>query len=583
MKQILIFLILLAAYYLARSQNQITRCEYWVDNNYSARISPAVTPSATCNFTSAIDYSGLSSGVHVFNIRFRQTDGKWSSVLNKMFVKPPPGTIADNNISRYEYWIDNAYTSRISQAVTPTGNYSFLSGINLNSLSEGTHAFNIRFRQSDGKWGSVLSQMFVKWPVNAGGDYNITRYEYWLDNAYAAKVSQAVTPSSTFSFVSGINCGSLSTGAHIFNIRFRQSNGSWSSTLSQMFCKSPPANGGDNSITTYEYWMDNAFSARVAQAVTPVSGYSFISGINCSSLSVGVHVFNIRFRQTDGSWSSVLSKMFVKPPPMTISPGTISRYEYWFNDGYAGRAIVNTPAQQIWTTDDILAIDTMSYLINTFHSRYRDNYGNWTYVDQQFYSLGLDISLFLQGLYENGPGAMRKAQNESGDNFTGTIADTVTIEIRESLSPYHALLVYHGVELNTDGCCHVEGVGTSMLNIPLANNSLYHIVVKHRNSIETWSRATQLSAQASFNFTNAASKAYGNNLILSGGKYLIYGGDVNQDGLVDSGDMIPVDNQSFIFGTGYMSCDTNGDGLIDSGDMIIVDNNAFNFVTSITP
>jgi hypothetical protein len=52
---------------------------------------------------------------------------------------------------------------------------------------------------------------------------------------------------------------------------------------------------------------------------------------------------------------------------------------------------------------------------------------------------------------------------------------------------------------------------------------------------------------------------------------------------VDSGDMIPVDNQAAVFGTGYTSLDVNGDGLIDSGDMIMIDNNASEFIGTIRP
>jgi hypothetical protein len=44
-----------------------------------------------------------------------------------------------------------------------------------------------------------------------------------------------------------------------------------------------------------------------------------------------------------------------------------------------------------------------------------------------------------------------------------------------------------------------------------------------------------------------------------------------------------VDNQSSFFGTGYISEDANGDGLIDSGDMILIENNTNNFIGRIVP
>ncbi|MBK7214942.1 MAG: hypothetical protein IPH88_16965 [Bacteroidales bacterium] len=83
--------------------------------------------------------------------------------------------------------------------------------------------------------------------------------------------------------------------------------------------------------------------------------------------------------------------------------------------------------------------------------------------------------------------------------------------------------------------------------------------------------------------TRSSNSAYGQNLILQGDKFCIYAGDVNQDGIVDSGDMIPVDNLATAFVNGYLPEDVNGDGLIDSSDMIFIDNNANAFVSVIKP
>jgi hypothetical protein len=87
----------------------------------------------------------------------------------------------------------------------------------------------------------------------------------------------------------------------------------------------------------------------------------------------------------------------------------------------------------------------------------------------------------------------------------------------------------------------------------------------------------------SYNFTDNASKAFGSNLKNISGNFIIYGGDVNQDGFVDSGDMTPVDNDASNFMMGYIFSDINGDGFVDSADMTIIDNNAANFISMITP
>ncbi|MBK7214009.1 MAG: hypothetical protein IPH88_12075 [Bacteroidales bacterium] len=107
----------------------------------------------------------------------------------------------------------------------------------------------------------------------------------------------------------------------------------------------------------------------------------------------------------------------------------------------------------------------------------------------------------------------------------------------------------------------------------------------HRNSIETTTAipVSFAGSNITYDFSTAAGQAFGSNQKLIGGKYLIYAGDLNQDGIVDSGDMMGVDNGSSNFLTGYIVIDANGDGLIDSGDMIVVDNNASTFIGSVTP
>ena len=60
---------------------------------------------------------------------------------------------------------------------------------------------------------------------------------------------------------------------------------------------------------------------------------------------------------------------------------------------------------------------------------------------------------------------------------------------------------------------------------------------------------------------------------VAGGKFALYGGDVNQDGTVDASDMADVDNDNSTFQYGYNVTDTNGDGATDASDISIVDNN----------
>jgi len=214
--------------------------------------------------------------------------------------------------------------------------------------------------------------------------------------------------------------------------------------------------------------------------------------------------------------------------------------------------------------------------------RYSQNPGSCdvaTYGEAEDYTIivqastkTLNLSVFLEGLY-NGGAIMRKAQNATGDQFTGTVADQVTVELHNSTSPYALAGGPYTVNLNTDGSASVT--------IPAALNSSYYVVIKHRNSIETWS-ASPVSFSGSvmnLDFTGSASQAFGNNLKLLYEKYVLYTGDVNQDGFINTADNTDVHTDATSFTNGYRATDANGDGVIDSGDFILIDNNAAAFVS----
>ncbi len=118
----------------------------------------------------------------------------------------------------------------------------------------------------------------------------------------------------------------------------------------------------------------------------------------------------------------------------------------------------------------------------------------------------------------------------------------------------------------------------------------YYIVIKHRNTIETWSRSGGepfiAGSTMSYDFTDAADKAFGSNMIQVDNSPLsfgIYSGDVNRDGNVGAADLSLVDNDVFNFVSGYVNSDVNGNGVLDATDLAIIDDNAYAFVSKVTP
>ncbi len=155
-------------------------------------------------------------------------------------------------------------------------------------------------------------------------------------------------------------------------------------------------------------------------------------------------------------------------------------------------------------------------------------------------------------------------------------SDTITVLLRRATAPY---------EIEDAARVVLSNSGSATVNFTKASlGTGYYIVVKHRNSIETWSAApVTVNAVTNYNFTTNVNQAFGSNMVVVAGAASIYGGDVNQDGFVDASDGSAVDNDAFNFVSGYVSTDVNNDGFVDATDGAYVENNAFNFVGVVRP
>jgi hypothetical protein len=157
--------------------------------------------------------------------------------------------------------------------------------------------------------------------------------------------------------------------------------------------------------------------------------------------------------------------------------------------------------------------------------------------------------------------------------------DTFTVYLRNSFSPYQfvdsAKAVIDTVSL------------TGNFKFATAPTGNYYIVVRHFNSLETWSKPggepINSGIQNFYDFTTLASQAYGNNMKLRAGKWCFYSGDINQDRYIDGSDLIRISSSSYIFEVGdRLKEDLDANGVVDATDYMIGDNNRL-FIGTISP
>lgn len=173
-------------------------------------------------------------------------------------------------------------------------------------------------------------------------------------------------------------------------------------------------------------------------------------------------------------------------------------------------------------------------------------------------SIKISIDLKMEGLY-------------SPTSGTHSRRDTVIVYLANSVPPFN--IVDSTISIIDSVTC------SGIFEFSNAPTGVYYLVIKHFNSIETWSKSggdhfTRDFSEDSYDFTISSNQAYGNNLKLKGDQYCIISGDIVQDGFIDGSDMLALDNSTYTFASGrFLPSDLNGDGFTDAADMQIAYNN----------
>jgi len=189
----------------------------------------------------------------------------------------------------------------------------------------------------------------------------------------------------------------------------------------------------------------------------------------------------------------------------------------------------------------------------------------WNFTTRDI--IKLRLSVLMEGMYSQIFNLM-------------TRRDTIKVLLRNNFPPY---TIRDSARAPIDSI-----VFNGLFKFPIPPAGTYYIVAKHFNCIETWSKANgqllNTTDTNTYNFTTAASQAFGNNMKLKGSKYCMYSGDINQDGIVDGSDLIRIHTDAVNFVTGIrIPTDLTGDNVVDGSDYAIGDNNGFNFVVIIKP
>ena len=315
--------------------------------------------------------------------------------------------------------------------------------------------------------------------------------------------------------------------------------------------------GAGTGSAKFDFW--NAASGTIQSLVTLAFSPSLASDTlkfdhAYAPYTTGTDSLSIETSTNGGSTYSVLIRLHGNASGGALNTTTTSTTAF-------------TPSSAQWATKKYaLPVGT-----NKVKFRARSGFGNNLYVDGicvvNNASAALSNISFIQEGYFN-----------SGSSFLNQ-RDTVKLYLRNSNAPYFMI----------DSCTALLDSLTFTATGTFSNavSGMYYVQVKHRNSLETWSKSGGENYTRgivfNYNFTTLQSQAFGNNMTLKNSKYCIYSGDTNSDGIIDASDNGEIDNDAAEFTTGYAITDITGDGITDASDLAIAGNNAANFVNVISP
>lgn len=308
--------------------------QYWIDNNSAAAVSG--TADGGVEISIPIDVGDLSPGVHFYNVRAEHLLTGWGTVYRTLFLIPETNTAsAAGELQQYEYWLDNDYANRTVTDCTGTEQTPALT-VDVSSISDGVHFFSVRALDANGHWGTVTRTLFsLPAAAEATAVGELAQYEYWIDDDYDNRTTTECTGSEATPVLT-LDVSTLEAGSHYLNVRAQDANGEWGVVERTMF--SITSAGGDTEaaeLAKYEYWIDNDYENRVAADCSGSEASPSLT-IDVSSLSPGVHFYNVRAQDANGVWGTVERTLFsVTYPAADDADKTITGYHYAFSaEGY---------------------------------------------------------------------------------------------------------------------------------------------------------------------------------------------------------------------------------------------------------
>ncbi len=286
----------------------INAYQYWFDDNFAGATLQSVAETGTLNLQLALSAASLANGLHLFHLRFKDNSNRWSSVVSQFFYKTVANTGGTNEMNAYQYWFDNSFNQAQIVAVSPVAQLQLSAALPTAVLANGLHTLNIRFRDKTNQWSSTLSQFVYVNKAAPVANNAMGKMQYWFDDHFESATNKAIAVQPIVSVNDLLSTASLPDGLHTLHLRFADTIGQWSSTLSQFFYKSAVSGVTTNVVTGYRFWFNEDDATKMVIHTTPPQNPLLLNtNLDMGCLTVGENRLHLQFKDTNGLWSSALT------------------------------------------------------------------------------------------------------------------------------------------------------------------------------------------------------------------------------------------------------------------------------------
>lgn len=320
----------------SQTVHSVTQIEYFVDTDPGQGNASALTAddgSLNESFESAtalLNSGSLSLGYHTLFVRVRNSDGSWGPVYQKAIVVNTSGAstvTAPPRLSQAEYFVDTdpgqGGGSALAASDGAMDEYFEDAAASFGTISypPGLYTLFVRFRNSDGTWGSAYTKPFR---VTSSGvnvvvvPPKLTQAEFFIDadpgqgNGFVMAGTDGGIDEYFEEAAGSTATGSYGLGLHTLSVRFRDSDG-WGPVHTRAirvmaggadFVETPAA------ISQGECYVDTDPGFGNGMALSAIDGSldelfeDATAAVPTGSLSLGSHTLFVRFKDASGNWSN---------------------------------------------------------------------------------------------------------------------------------------------------------------------------------------------------------------------------------------------------------------------------------------